>query len=85
MMKQYMFCENHTTASASCAEASSACTAACANENTVMLMMGAIMMASIIIFALGLIAISLLVLVIISLLGILIIKEKVNRPDVWIH
>lgn len=85
MMKHVMFCENHTSASASYAEAPSAC-AANACENTVMLIMDAVMlMASIILFVLVRLSISLLVLVIISLLGILIIKEKVNRPDVWIH
>ena len=53
MMKSFMSHENYTTASANYAEAHSACTTmSCASDNTVMLIMGAIIMASIIIFSL---------------------------------
>ena len=84
MMKRFVSHENDTAASANYAEASSACAAMSnASENVNMLIMGAIIMASIIIFRISRISISLLVLAILVLLGVLVIREKVNTPKGW--
>ncbi len=81
-MTQFLSRDNAMSASASYADASSACAAA-SHENTVILMMDAILMASIIIFALGRIGIFLLVLVCLVLLSILVLRGQVNTPGVW--
>lgn len=88
-MTQYLFCDNMMSASATCADACSACSAA--SENTagsanIVMLMGAILMASIIIFSLGLLGIFLLVraaLVVLVVRSLLVLLEKVNTPGVW--
>lgn len=84
MMKQYPTNAYVNTASANFAEASSAC-ATMSSENGIMLIMGAIMMASIIIFN-GIIIRSMIALLVLGLLSIIVllgITGKLNQPEGW--
>ena len=86
MMKQYPTNAYVNTASANFAEASSACAcASMSSENGIMLIMGAIMMASIIIFN-GIIIRSMIALLVLGLLSIIVllgITGKLNQPEGW--
>ena len=86
MMMQYRNSVNTYAASAYFAEASSACAcAAMPSANAIMLIMGAIMMASIIIFSSMMIR-SMIALLVLGLLGIIVllgISEQSNQPKGW--
>ena len=86
MMMQYRNSMNTYAASAKYAEASSACAcAAMPSSNAIMLIMGAIMMASIIIFN-GIIIRSMIALLVLGLLSIIVllgITGKLNQPEGW--
>ena len=86
MMMQYRNSMNTDAASAKYAEASSACAcAAMTSFNTIMLIMGAILMASIIIFSSIIIAgmIALLVLGLVGIIVLLGLNEQINQPKGW--
>lgn len=86
MMMQYRNSVNTYAASAYFAEASSACAfAAMPSANAIMLIMGAIMMASIIIFSSIIIA-GMIALLVLGLLGIIVLlgrSEQLNQPKGW--
>ncbi len=88
MMMQYRNSVNTYAASANFAEASSVCTCAAmpsSNVNVIMLIMGAIMMASIIICSSIIIAgmIALLVLGLVGIIVLLAHREQLNQPKGW--
>ena len=86
MMMQYRNSVNTYAASATFAEVSSACAcAAMPSSNAIMLIMGAIMMASIIIFSSIIIA-GMIALLVLGLLGIIVLlgrSEQLNQPKGW--